>query len=313
MRYNLLSQLSIAALGALLVSCSDISINFYPDLGNGGVTPESNKPTALVTFSASVEGRNLSRSLSALGKNTQVQLFAFGSTVTPQTGVATAQGLYQTLTAGVLTGVGGYKMYLSNGLYNFYGVSESLSLSALTFNNGLSEPLFNGVDYLWWTLAGHDVSASQVNIPIVLLHSATQVVFDVAAGEGITINELTMAHIWASKPGAAMTLSTGIITPTTTYHSQVSKMGINSLRAQYIMLPIRSAEPLQVSFDVRVNGEATSRSYSVALPLPNGELVAGDSYRFKAIIQANHVEFPQVSVQSWIDVDQRGKPIYATQ
>ena len=87
-------------------------------------------------------------------------------------------------------------------------------------------------------------------------------------------------------------------------------MGITGNLAQYIMLPVKTTAPLQVSFDARINDEATSRTYDVEVPLPNGELKAGESYLFKAVIEGNQITFPSVSVAGWTDVDETGNPLY---
>ena len=58
-------------------------------------------------------------------------------------------------------------MFLSNGTYNFYAVSDNFSTIPPTFTSGVSEPLLNGIDYLWWSAIQQDVNSSQINIPIV--------------------------------------------------------------------------------------------------------------------------------------------------
>lgn len=303
----------------MIQGCTKISINIGED-GKETSTPggnnnnNNNGDKALVTFHASVEGRNLTRSVSSLGKNIQVQLFAFNGTAVNAAGDPITTGQYESSVPGLLAGLSGYKMYLTNGIYNFYGVSESLSLSSLTFTNGKSEPLFNGVDYLWWKGAQQDISSPQVSIPIVFLHCSTQVAFEVLAGDGITLDNLVMAHILTPQRGAQMDLSTGIIPPMTSYDpTSLDKMGINGFLAQYIMLPLKTTTPLKVNFSVRVNGETNPRTYNTTVDVPDGELVAGNSYRFKAIINANTVDFPTVSVTNWVDVDETGKPLYPVQ
>ena len=43
---------------------------------------------------------------------------------------------------------------------------------------------------------------------------------------------------------------------------------------------------------------------------PDGELAAGNSYRFRAVINGDDVTFPQVGVSDWVDVDETGNPLY---
>ena len=66
----------------------------------------------------------------------------------------------------VLTGVEGYNMYLPNGVYYFYAISNNSSTASAKFINERSEPLTNGVDYLWASNKLQDVTSTQVSIPI---------------------------------------------------------------------------------------------------------------------------------------------------
>jgi len=212
----------------------------------------------------------------------------------------------------VLTGSDGYKMFLSNGTYNFYAVSDNFSTIPPTFTSGVSEPLFNGIDYLWWSAIQQDVNSSQINIPIVYGHVATQVVVELTGGEGITINQLVSAMITPPVVGATMDLGTGVITPATAF-GKADKMGINGLTAQYIMLPIRHTAPMTLTLEISADNENSTRTYTTQAPLPDGELKAGNSYLFKAVINGNSVTLASVNVKDWTDVDETGKPLYPTQ
>lgn len=137
-------------------------------------------------------------------------------------------------------------MYLSNAIYSFYAVSCNSTSPAPTFTNGLSEPLSNGVDYLWWHAVHQDIASSQINIPITYQHAATQVVVAIAGGENITLNKILSATITPPKPGAIMDLSTGIITSEVSY-DKAADMGINDFTVQYIMLPVESSSPMTLT------------------------------------------------------------------
>lgn len=300
----------------LLVSsgCAKNTVTF--DFGDeeGGSGSTVAKGSTLVSFYASVEGRNLlTRSMSPMEKGIQNRLFAYKSAApAPVNAAPVAEGLYITSSPGTLVGSEGYKMYLENGVYDFYAVSDNFSTVPPTFTNGKSEPLFNGIDYLWWHSPQQDVNSSQIQIPIIYLHAATQVVFDVSAGPDMVLNKLVSALITPPQPGACMDIATGIIPPTTTY-GKADKMGINGFLAQYILLPLQSATPMTLSLEVAVNGETKTRTYEVSVPLPNDELKAGDSYLYHTVIEENAVVFPSVSIKNWTEVDETGKPLYPYQ
>lgn len=293
--------------------CAKSTVIFDPD-ENGSVGNNLPEGSTLVTFNASVEGRNLlTRSMTPMEKGIQNRLFAYkASASNPASATPEAQGLYITTSPGVLIGSKGYKMYLENGVYDFYAVSDNFSTIPPTFRNGLSEPLFNGIDYLWWHSPQQDVNSSQIQIPIVYLHAATQVVFEITAGNDLVLNKLVSAMITPSKPGASMDVSTGIISSSSSY-GEADKMGINGFLAQYIMLPLKTTMPMTLTFEVMTNGETDSRTYEVQVPLPNGELKAGDSYLYRTVIDENSVIFPSVSIKHWTEVDETGKPLYPYQ
>ncbi|MEG2614591.1 MAG: fimbrillin family protein, partial [Alistipes sp.] len=263
---------ALALLLLLTSGCTETTIC----IDRGTTTPETPSTpdlpagkTSLVTFHAAVESRNMTRAVSPVRKNIQAQIFAFSGATDD---LPVAQGAYLSPSPGMLQGLGGYKMYLPNETYNFYAVSDHTSYPAPRFTAGLSEPLFNQTDYLWWGARQQDVASDQTAIPIVFMHSATQVIFELAAGEGVTIDRLALAHIYPPIEGAQMELATGVIPATDRYTSAIKKMSISGLQAQYTMLPVASAQPLAVSFDVLINGEATPRTYQVTVPLPDDAL-----------------------------------------
>ncbi len=298
----------------LTLGCSKNTINIsFGDADDpaGSLIP---KGSALITFNASVENRNLlTRAMSPMEKGIQNRLFAYKypaanlATISPM-----AEGLYITSSPGILMGSDGYKMYLQNGIYDFYAVSDNFSTVPPTFTAGVSEPLYNGIDYLWWHSPEHDVNSTQVNVPIVYLHAATQVVFQVTAGTGLKLEKLVSAMITPPQPGGRMNIGTGEIPPATTYGT-ADKMGINGMLAQYIMLPLQTDTPLTLTLELLIEGETDSRDYEVKVPVPDGQLKAGNSYLFLTVIDENSVTFPSVSIKNWTEVDEEGNPLYPVQ
>lgn len=281
--------------------------------GEEGNNDNPDKKDALITFSASVEGRNITRAMSPMGKGLQSWLCAYPSNTTNTIeGEPVGEGNYITSSPGVLTGIQSYKMYLSNDIYSFYAVSCNSSNPAPTFTNGKSEALSNGVDYLWWHALHQDVTSSQVNIPITYQHVATQVVITITGGENITLNKVLSATITPTKPGAFMDLSTGIISSEVSY-DKPANMGINDFTVQYIMLPLKSSDPMALTMELMVNGESFSRTYNTTITPPDNSLAAGNSYLFRAVINENSVSFGNVSVKDWTDVDESGNPLYPIQ
>lgn len=293
----------------LWAGCSEVNVCIQPDGSSGGSQPDNGTQT-LVTFHASVEGRNmLTRAMTPISKDVNVQMFAYRKAGVPSP-VLSATGEYVSLLPGMLSGVADYKMYLINGVYDLYSFSENAPYSPVSFDNAKSAPLDNNVDYLWWGGLNQDVNSEQINIPIVLNHCATQVSFEVSNGSGVNKSQLAGGTITPSKPGAQLDLFEGVIPVATEYDTTISKMGVNANVAQCIMLPLQTTTPMTATFDIYVNEDITPRTYTVSVPIPDGILAAGNSYRFKLIINGNEISFDEVNVRSWVDVDETGKPLY---
>lgn len=310
---NLSKAIAFMSLFILLSGCAKSTINIYDDDEGERIPGHPGRGNTLVTFNASIESRNVTRAMTPMKSGIKSHVYAYlpvASASSQET--LYAQGIYVTSSPGVLAGSDGYKMFLPNDTYNFYAVSDNFSTIPPTFSNGQSEPLFNGIDYLWWESPQQDVTSSQINIPIVFQHAGTQVVIEVEAAQGLVLKQLLSATITPPEPGATMQLATGVIAPATTY-GRPDKMGINNFTAQHIMLPLKVTTPMQLTLEVTMNSETASRTYNAEVPVPDGELKAGNSYVFKAVIDDNTVSFPTVSIKDWTDVDETGKPLYPTQ
>lgn len=310
---KLFQSVFILSIFLSVAGCSKSTINIYDGKEESGTSGQADEGQTLVTFNASIESRNMTRAMSPMKPGIKSHIYAYlpaASAASRET--LAAQGAYVTSSPGVLAGADGYKMYLPNGIYNFYSVSDNFSTFPPTFSNGESEPLFNGIDYLWWKSPQQDVTSSQINIPIVFQHACTQVVINVAGGSGVTLNKLVSATITPPAPGATMNIFTGIIPPATTY-GRADKMGVKELTAQYIMLPLKTGTPMQLTLELNINNETDSRTFTASIPVPDGQLQAGDSYVFSAIVDGNTVSFPQVSVKDWTEVDESGNPLYPSQ
>ena len=298
----------------LLAGCSKNEIIIYESSpgtnGSDNGQPSQNE-NALITFSASVESRTITRSMSPMPKGLVSQIYAF-ETTDRNLDAPFAEGLYSTVSTGTLTGVKGYKMYLSNGSYNMYAFSENSSTYPPTLTDGTSAPLKNGIDYLWWENLDQDIMASQIHMPIVFQHVATQVVVDLSAGDGLQLDSLISASILPPTPGASLDLQTGIIESTYTYDTTPLTMGKNGFLTQAIVLPTKATTPMSLTLKVLADGETAPRTYTVGIPIP-GKLAGGFSYVFSAIIDGNSVSFPNVSIKDWTEIDESGNPLYPTQ
>lgn len=284
----------------------DCNCNVNPNPGD-----TDGKGNYLVHFQAGVESENLLKSTSLLKQANQVYIYAYNDTVKNLSGPAISSGLYEANSPGILTGTNNFHMYLPNNSYEFYAVSNNNTTVPITFTAGTSQPLKNGIDYLW-AKSETKVASQAADCSFTLNHRATQVLINLAPGNGITINKLVSATIAPSAEGASMNLESGVITPATTLGSAVN-MGVANTNCQYTMLPLTYSGPIAVTFTVLVNGETAARTYTSAISAPTGQLSQGNSYLFKAIVNADDITFAEVYVNSWNNVDETGNPIYPIQ
>lgn len=314
--------LPIVFAGVLLSEgCSKTTItieNYETSSGSSGndggdsdtTTDGTDNTTNLVAFHATLESLNMTRSMSPISTNTLVTIYAFhGETDNATSTAPMARGNYVAQQAGMLTGVSDYKMYLSNGSFDFYAVSANSSERFPTISNGISSGLQNGVDYLWWGCANYEINGSQVTVPIVFNHAATQIVVVLSAGEGVALQQIASATITPPQTGSTLDLTSGAITPATGYGSTPASMGVNGLKAQYTMLPLQTDTPMTLTLMLNINYDPTPRQYSVSIPVPEGGFQGGNSYLYQAIVDANTVTFPSVDVNDWHTVDESGNPL----
>lgn len=313
----------IMGLIIIVNGCVKSNISIYPpDYGYYNVNKNPNKDTnssnsnsssdnisSLVSFTANVEGLNLTKSMTPIQLGTLANIYAYDSA----TFSLITNGSYQANSLGTLTGLDDYKMYLPNGVYDFYAVSTNDDVTPPTFTNFTSTPLSNGIDYLWWGLDNQLIYSSAFTANIVFTHRACQVVFNISEGEDITIDSIAAITTTAPTEGATMNLKTGVITPTSTQQNGfINLMGINGLVAQTILLPATNWKYMGVILHIFVNGESTVRYFGGQVPIPNSTLIAGNSYQFSLIINSNDIVTSSVNVSSWTIVKDN-IPIYPSE
>ena len=154
--------LSVFFCGMLLAGCSKNFIEIHTDgqqhhhsesdTTDTDANPGSN--STLVSFHANIESLNLTKSMTPMQVGEKVSIYAYDST----SNKIIESGLYQTTSLGILSGVNGYKMYLPTDTYDFYSVSCNNDSTPPSFSNFTSEPLSNGIDYLWWSANNQEIS-----------------------------------------------------------------------------------------------------------------------------------------------------------
>ncbi|MGL5785738.1 MAG: fimbrillin family protein [Bacteroidales bacterium] len=323
---NLIMIVALGALCATHFSCSkninDIYISTGGDCDNNGGSNNggggtsggdgTNANKGFVQFTAGIESQK-TKGVYAFPKSRYATIMAYTAGTVPAVAPLSSMP-YIANSPGTLTSVSGIPMYLPNGSYDFYSVATNQkSNSNPAFTSGASEPLKNGIDYLYWNAKAQTVVPPQLSVPITYEHECTQIVVKLVSGKGITIDSLSAATITPSAPGATMSLATGVITPATSLSSAPVAMGVSALVAQYTMLPVNSTTQAKATFTIFINGETASRNYQVSFALPSTGWTAGNSYVYQATVDANEIIFNSVNVRDWIPVDETNTPLYPTQ
>lgn len=310
--------LSTILISVFLTACAKNINNIYiveqecPHQKDTTNTGEGHKRRSALLFNASIESINNTKSLSAMRKNEIAEILVFRNN--PQQLSDPYKVVdYKTITAGVLSPIGKDTLYLPGGVYSLYSLSNNSAEYPPKSVNGITEPLKSGVDYLWWKAENFQIEAPVVVVPVFYVHSATQIVIQLKAGNGVRLNKLLSTKIYPSANGAQMNLLNGIIPQTDKYAKEPVEMGVSDFVAQYTMLPLKTDEPMTAYFTVLINDELKERTFKVEIKLPAKGLETGHSYLFEALINANTIQFTDVNVIDWIIVDQTGKPLYPSQ
>lgn len=298
------------------LSCTKSKVEIdFPSQNAGNSSNSSNGSSdsdgtaSLITFSAYVEGLNLTRSMTPIQTDVLASIYAYDSA----SNTLIASGNYQSNSLGTLTGLDDYKMYLTNGIYDFFAVSSNANSGLPTFSNAVSSPLVNGVDYLWWSLENKSIVSISHKLDIVFTHKASQVVFSISDGNGIVVDSLASILTTAPTEGVTMNLKTGVITPSTTRQTGFkNRMGINGTTAQSILLPASNWNFMAVSITAYINSSSSPSIFTAQVPIPNGTLKAGNSYQYSLVLSADSVITQSVEVADWTIVKDN-VPIYPTE
>lgn len=196
----------------------------------------------------------------------------------------------------------GVNLFMPGGSYDFYSVStNSSSVPDITFTNGLSGTLKNGVDYLWASGKNSSVTAN-TNVAFQFAHRATAIRLNITAGEGITGLVVKNIKIGQTQEGVVMELSTGVIPASSVLSTSKADMILASNTGTFITLPliVGISIPVEVYVDATIGGSAlTNKKYTATIPAPTGGFESGTIYKFAASIGASGITFLNTTLEDW--------------
>ncbi len=295
-----------------LMSCTK---NYYYDYdchsnnsSNTGDKSYTIKFNALVN---KISASTRTSSATALQANRYVTVYTFQGH-----GDEVAETDYKTVQSGILTPVDG-DLSLPVGTYDFYSLSignqDTYAAKVTDLETGIMEDLSNGLDYLTCVMENEAISGP-TTMDLTFNHEASQVMVIIVSGSTTTtVDSIYSATI--SQPNSSaciLDLFTGFISPSTSLASTPIAMAITDSLCQQILLPLRYSGSLTMDFLAYINGGSTPMSYTVAIPLVNGNLASGSSYEYKVEVTEDKVSIATASVNPWTEVNETGTPLTPT-
>ena len=280
---------------------------------NGGTTTDK---SYMVKFSAlvnKVASATRTSTATPLQKDRFVTVYSFQGQ-----GDEVAETNYKTVQSGVLSPVDG-DLSLPIGTYDFYALSignqSTYAPTVTNYDTGIIHDLSNGLDYL--TCVKETIAISgPTSIDLTFNHVASQVIVIIASGSSTTtVDSIYSATISApaiTSSAPVIDLYTGEMTSATSLSSTPIAMAITDSLCQQIMVPLKYDGSLTMNFQAYVNGASSPMNYSVAIPLVNGEMASGSSYKYKVVISEDVVSVATASVNPWTEVDETGTPLTPT-
>lgn len=179
-------------------------------------------------------------------------------------------------------------MRLTTGNYDIYAVStNSLSNNTPQFFQNISQPLKNGIDYLWAKTENIRISKNNKKVPIYFHHECSEIVITITETFFTFIHFVDDAYIMVPAGKTTMNLDNGNINIAPSSATQKLPMKISDNICQIILLPYKEPLQLKVVFKIWVNLDWDYKLYSTEIPIPGYSLEPGLEYKYKAVIKDN--------------------------
>lgn len=195
-------------------------------------------------------------------------------------------------------------LFIPGGSYDFYSIStNTANLFGANFENGKSQPLKNGIDYLWASKKNVTINTN-TNIPFSYSHRATGIRFTVNAGSNVENMVIRSIRIGQSNEGAIMNLADGIIPPANKLSTEMAVMSVSGNTGTYIMLPLQEniGIPVEVYIDAIIAGTAVvNKKYTAIIPSVTGGFQGGTLHNYTATIGSNSsiIQLMSSLVEDW--------------
>ncbi len=235
------------------------------------------------------------------------------------------QPYYRALAAGTLTPIE-EPIIVVTGYYDFYFTSINSPEYPPVMIYSTVNSVNNGIDYLWNSRRVH-VESNNTDIPITFTHQTAQIVVNCKNyGQDKLVHWIEYAMIevpdttgmkWNLYDGQLAKYNSTLDkrTPSQSLLPNPAEMKCSALTATLCVLPLEYDDDLDLYLSMRmydVNTTDDIRDFSVDLPIPDGKLLAGNSYNYTIHFESDTVYVGDVEINSWVEVDLDGNPLYPT-
>lgn len=188
-------------------------------------------------------------------------------------------------------------LILPKGYYDFYSTSiNSPNPMNISFTNGISQELSNGVDYLWAGSKGVLVN-NGANVSFTYYHLACLINISISTNGNVSNLSLNYVNFrFPSTNGVVMNLAEGTVNPATSVSSYTIVPGSGNTRS-IICLPSIAQTQIEVSLNATIDGDAVNnRIYSTIINQP---FVSGSSYDIVLYLNTDNSFGVSVNVSQW--------------
>jgi len=188
-------------------------------------------------------------------------------------------------------------LILPNGYYDFYSISNnSPSPINISFYNGISQELCNGVDYLW---ASNNAVGVNNGATVSFAYRHLACLINIYITPSINVINLNINYIRFTMPvnyGVAMNLANGTVNSSSSTTALSIVPGSGSTRS-FICLPCIAQSQIEVSLNATIDGEiVNNRLYRANI---NQSYVSGNSYDIILNLNTENSLSLFVSVAPW--------------
>ncbi|HON54484.1 MAG TPA: fimbrillin family protein [Bacteroidales bacterium] len=190
-----------------------------------------------------------------------------------------------------------YPLSISDGIYDFYSISENSGNSPqLYFYDGQASGVVNGIDYLWAASKEKNITYDR-NVEFHFKHVSCQIKLTILSeGNVSSVNVTDVKFTFPSQDGASIYLSEGYIAPVNNVGALESINGY-AHSMNFYLLPCTASMIIEVVLDASIDGDfQTGRIYRATL---SEDFIGGNAYELCLTVKNNNTISVNCKTKAW--------------